>query len=323
MNYFNHTGKMFNKIAHSREILLKNNYFCSRSPYTMNEINLKADPSHPYISRLSAIQEQDVVVIDNIPGPPLVGDAYIASNCLIIVCHQGQIINVDNDEYALKAHDISILLPDQIAIPQRVTDDFRATNVAISRSFYDELRLCYPYTRCAALFRRRPPCKLTENQFSTALDLVNTIRSVSKSKSIHRREMLIPLLCILLNMLGEFHVANYPDEEKGKESLFSMFYENIILHYRESRELTFYARLHHLSPKRFATRIKDETGISATTWINNYTIIQAKMLLDSRKEMNIQQISFYLGFSEQASFARFFKANTGITPTEYREKAER
>lgn len=282
--------------------------------------NATIDLSHPYIRQLDAIKEHDVVVIDNIPAPPLVGQAYIASNCLIIVCHQGRIINDHSNEYALQAHDISILLPDQIAIPQRVTDDFRATNVAVSRAFFEQLRLRFPYSRSAALFRRRPPCHLNEQQFATCLDLVNSIRNISLSESPHRREMLMQLLCVLLNMLGEYHVANYPDEEAGKESLFSRFYENIILHYRESREMAYYAKLQHLTSKHFASVIKTETGISATEWITQYVVIQAKMLLDARQDMTVQQISFYLGFSEQASFSRFFKANTGLTPTEYREK---
>ncbi|MCR4603543.1 MAG: helix-turn-helix domain-containing protein [Prevotella sp.] len=286
----------------------------------MRKEQKNVNPSHPYIQQLDAIREKDVVVIDDIPSPPLVGEAYITDNCLIIVCQQGEIINVDNDEYALRAHDISILLPDQIAIPQRVTADFRATNVALSRHFYEQMRVSYPYTRCVAHFRRRPPCRLSESQFAEALSLVNAIRSISRSDSIYRHEMLMHMVCILVNMLGEYHVKNYPDERKGKESVFGRFYENIILHYRESRELNYYARLHHLSAKRFAAVIKIETGINATDWITNYVIIRAKMMLDSRKEMTIQQISYYLGFSEQASFSRFFKANAGMTPSEYREK---
>jgi len=286
----------------------------------MKEPKSKVDPQHPYIRQLDVIKEQDVVVIDNISAPPILGEPYISENCLIVICHQGEIINASTEEYALKSHDVSILLPDQIAIAQGVTDDFIATNVAVSRRFYEQMRVCYPYTRHVASFRRRPPCKLTEAQYVATIDVVNAIRTITKSQSIYRREMLMQMVCILINMLSEYHVENYPDERKGKGSLFGRFYESIILHYRESRELNFYARLHNLSPKRFAAVIKAETGISATDWITNYAIIQAKMLLDTRKEMTIQQISYYLGFSEQASFCRFFKANTEMTPTEYKER---
>jgi len=70
--------------------------------------------------------------------------SYIASDCLIIVCHQGQIINNQAEEFALRAHDISILLPDQIAVPQAVTADLRCTNVALSRRFFERLRHRFP-----------------------------------------------------------------------------------------------------------------------------------------------------------------------------------
>nr|MCR5712008.1 helix-turn-helix domain-containing protein [Prevotella sp.] len=66
--------------------------------------------------------------------------------------------------------------------------------------------------------------------------------------------------------------------------------------------------------------IKEETGISALKWITDYVIIQAKMLLDSHQHLTIQQISHRLGFTEQSSFSRYFKANTGMTPSEYRRK---
>lgn len=286
----------------------------------MKNTDVRVDPAHPYIRQLDAIAQKGVVVIDDIPGPPSVGEPYIASNLLIIVCHQGAIINDHAEEFALHAHDISILMPDQIAIPLSVTQDFRATNVAVSKAFYERLHQCYPYTRYSAHFRRRPPCHLTEEQFACALDLVNLIRNTSRSESKHRQEMLMQLISILLNMLGEYHVKNYPDEMAGSEVLFSRFYEAIIEHYRESREMAYYAKMLNLSAKYFSQLIKSETGTSATEWINTYVIIQAKMLLSSRKDMTVQQISYYLGFSEQASFSRFFKTNTGISPSEYRTK---
>ncbi len=277
------------------------------------------DPSHPYIQHLDDIDERDVVVIDNIPSPPLVGEAYIASNLLIIVCHQGAILNDEVPEFALRAHDVSILMPDQILLPKAITPDLRCTNIAISRRFYERLLHQYPYTRFGSFYRRRPPCLLTEQQFTSVLDAVNLIRTVSRSESQHREERLVHLLCILLSMLGEYHAANYGDEKPGRESLFSRFYELLIKHHCESHEMAFYADKCCLSPKHFSEVIRRETGISANDWISTYITICAKTLLNSRGDMTVQQISHRLGFSEQASFSRFFKANTGMTPTEYRE----
>ncbi|MCR4582352.1 MAG: helix-turn-helix domain-containing protein [Prevotella sp.] len=83
----------------------------------------------------------------------------------------------------------------------------------------------------------------------------------------------------------------------------------------------FYARLLSLTPKYFATVIKQTTGLSATQWINNYVIVQAKWMLQHEHHKTVQQIAHQLGFSEQASFSRFFKLHNGVSPTEYRELA--
>ena len=133
------------------------------------------DQQHPYIQLLHSIEQQGVVVIDNIPRPPAIGEAYIAQNLLIIVCHQGAILNPETPEYQLRARDVSVLMPDQIVLPTGVTPDLRCTNIAVSKGFYDKLIQMYPYTRRASIFRRRPPCLLTEEQFSSVLDAVNLI----------------------------------------------------------------------------------------------------------------------------------------------------
>jgi AraC-like DNA-binding protein len=75
-----------------------------------------------------------------------------------------------------------------------------------------------------------------------------------------------------------------------------------------------------LTPKYFATVIKRTTGIAASEWINRYVLIEAKWLLHHERGQSIQQIAYQLGFTEQASFSRFFKSYEGKTPKEYREQ---
>ena len=47
-------------------------------------------------------------------------------------------------------------------------------------------------------------------------------------------------------------------------------------------------------------------------------MIQAKALLLYQQRLTVQQIALRLGFADQATFSRFFKANTGLSPSEYR-----
>lgn len=286
---------------------------------------MKADlnTQHPYIQLLSTIHEKDVVVIDNVTGLPIYGDSYTAPDMLIVLCHEG-IMNVpDMPDQTFKAHDVAILLPDQIAISHQVSADYRTTLIAISRKFHDHLQHTYPYTRYAPRYRRRPVTRLTDEQYQCLLHAVEVLRALTKTKSPHRFEMLSHMTSIILNMIGEWNARNQPGNSfslSPNEQLFNRFYEAIIQHHRESHEMAFYAHICCLSPKHFSEIIKRDTGISPKEWITHFLAARAKSLLDAREDHTIQQISNLLGFSEQSSFARFFKTETGMSPREYRSR---
>ena len=82
------------------------------------------DIEHPYIRQLGAIAEQDVIVIDNVTGMPIYGEPFIASDMLIMICHQGMTWNKGMPVPTFSAHDVGILLPDQIVITQRASTDY-------------------------------------------------------------------------------------------------------------------------------------------------------------------------------------------------------
>ena len=285
-------------------------------------MEIDINPHHPYIRAAETIAKQEVMVIDNVTGTPVYGDSYIAPDMLIIICHQGTLWNKDMPDPLLGVHDIGVLLPDQIIAAKEASADYQATMIAISRRFYNRLQHSYPYTRYAPRYRRNPATHLTDKQYDSLLNAIGLLRTLTQLDSPHRPEMLTNLLSIILNVIGEYYVSNHPDNYtlSPNELLFNRFYDALIRHHSESHEMAFYAHLCCLSPKHFSEVIKRETGTSAAEWISTYITTRAKTLLDSRKDYTIQQISLKLGFTEQASFARFFKNQTGMTPSEFRDR---
>ena len=77
------------------------------------------------------------------------------------------------------------------------------------------------------------------------------------------------------------------------------------------------SRTVELSPKRLSSILKAHTGKTTRHYIQEAMIEGAKVRL-STGEATVGEIAYALGFEYTQSFSKFFKAKTGLTPTEYR-----
>ena len=102
-----------------------------------------------------------------------------------------------------------------------------------------------------------------------------------------------------------------------RERLFTRFIELLNRHGTTEHAIPFYASQLCLSPNRLSAVIKEYSGQTVMQWLNRRLVLQAKVLLRGGTDP-IGDIAFALGFDEQGSFARFFKRETGMTPTDYR-----
>lgn len=76
-----------------------------------------------------------------------------------------------------------------------------------------------------------------------------------------------------------------------------------------------------LSPNYFGDLIKQETGRTASEYIQQKIIEQAKERL-LMPATSVSEVSYGLGFQYPQHFSRVFKRATGMTPNEYRNKTE-
>lgn len=64
---------------------------------------------------------------------------------------------------------------------------------------------------------------------------------------------------------------------------------------------------------------KEKCGLSPQAKINNLKTLKAKNML-KQESMSISDIAYSLGFSTPHDFSKFFKKNTGQSPTNYRKR---
>ncbi len=68
-----------------------------------------------------------------------------------------------------------------------------------------------------------------------------------------------------------------------------------------------------LTPKHISGQIKTYSGKCALDWINDYVVLEAKMML-RYTVMTIQEISNSLNFPTQSAFGKYFKLQVGTRP---------
>ena len=289
-----------------------------------NQLISKGSEEHPINRIEKVIEEQGVIVIDEVTNMPLYGKPHISPHLVISLCKRGY-LKAEYDMRPVEFHplEISIIYPNHIILTHETSDDYLATLVVVSNSWVEEVQHRSTHLRQLE-YQKEPAFTLNEQQHEILLNAIQLLKGICLLKCPTRKSMLLGQLDVLSLLIDEYRSVQKPMSDKlsTDKQLFYHFYDAIVKHYRESHEIKYYANLLCLSPKYFASVIKQATGISASEWINNYIIVQAKSLLSTQTDLSIQKLSEELGFPEQSSFSRFFKHHTGLSPTEYRERIE-
>ncbi len=125
---------------------------------------------------------------------------------------------------------------------------------------------------------------------------------------------LLELMDIQMKMGGTRQI-----KKTRKEELMAQFIISVSRHFKEHREVSFYAEQLCISNKHLYTIVKETSGRTAGEWIENYVVLEAKVLLRTT-DLSIQEISQRLNFQNQSFFGKYFKNIVGISPTKYRKE---
>ena len=68
-------------------------------------------------------------------------------------------------------------------------------------------------------------------------------------------------------------------------------------------------------------RLKNMSGLTATTYIRNRRMLMAKRLLETTNH-SVSEIEVQCGFNTSGHFSRVFKAETGLSPLDYRHRTQ-
>ena len=93
-------------------------------------------------------------------------------------------------------------------------------------------------------------------------------------------------------------------------------------HYREPITLSLIAEKVFLHQSYLSNLFKKETGCGLSSFITDYRLYIAKILLTETKD-KISSISEDVGFQEYSYFSQVFSRRVGMTPQKYRSFMQR
>ncbi|MBR1406915.1 MAG: helix-turn-helix transcriptional regulator [Bacteroidales bacterium] len=102
-----------------------------------------------------------------------------------------------------------------------------------------------------------------------------------------------------------------------RNSLSNTFLDRVFDRSRPIGTVSSHAAALQVSPNYLNRCVKAHTGRSAREWIDISRLGLAQQLL-RRKDLAIIDIATQVGLEDQSYFSRFFKRQTGMTPSEYR-----
>ena len=152
--------------------------------------------------------------------------------------------------------------------------------------------------------------------------LIDLLKDRITSKiHLKRDEQIIELLfqSFLIQLISNFEAVAKENNSINKNDLIYRFLIMLPNHFKENREVNYYADKLFVNPKYLTQVLTKKTGRSARDYITQIVLMEAKVLLDNPGN-SIKDIAEELNFSDQFHFTHFFKKYIGMTPTEYRKK---
>ncbi len=273
---------------------------------------------------LQSVEQSDILIVREMPRFFGYNEDFVFPHIILTLILSGS-ARAMYDMQVITHHknDMTIILPGHIMHPLDCTDDFAYTMLFISPKMLDDLRF-QTFSHDHEKFNYAPICSLTDEQAAHLLaivDQLSIIASHTEEELPHRYQTLLAQLAVGYEFLNYYRRDQDRQWAENRHTdILNRFCDLVVKHYRESREVKYYAHLLNLTPKHLSKVIRMTTnGLSPVKWIEQYVVAQAKRLIETRATPTLQETAYLLGFSEPTSFYRFFKRVAGVTAKQYRD----
>lgn len=284
-----------------------------------------APPNSYLTSRLREVEQSGIMVDRYEPAFPVsfCERELILPNYYLLLTHQGSTrVLYDMQEKTLKANTIVLVMPGHLIRFVDRTDDLVFSRLVIKPELFNEM-LSLTYSHDVNKFHSRPGYILTDEQVDKLmkiLEILETIARHDEQELPQRHQLLLTQLTVGYEFINYYRSEQDKNQaDSSRTELLNRFCDLVVAHFRESREVKFYAEMLHLHPYHLTRAIREASGgQSPAQWIEQYVVTLAKKMIETHPNQSLKQTAYQLGFTEPTSFYRYFKHATGMTAKDYR-----
>ena len=250
---------------------------------------------------------------------------YRIHTTFLSICKSGYcILEVNTIRYVLCAGKAISPRIDDIFQIIEVSDDFHASCIAISKNLSERNHYKVENINSYSIqLGENRLLELTQEEYRQLNLSCDYFKEKFYSEYDDTTKLKILENLIILHFYEEYEYSKKIMEESNMnssrtQSLFDQFTSLVIREHRKEHSLKYYANRLFISPKYLSVVTNSICGKGAKQWIDEYIILDAKVLLKST-DLTIQQISDELNFSDSTFFGKFFKRIEKMTPNKYRK----
>lgn len=243
---------------------------------------------------------------------------------LLLVFEGSCEISIDYVRYKLDANTFATIMPTHVVQFLTLNSTLRGRLLVVSRSFLEQTTSGQHSPNVHYMYVRKNPCiVLTKEEIDLLAEGMQQIR-----QKIRNRTHLLQRDRLQNALAGYFlDIASIMMRKRGlvgppalsrKEELLDKFLQLLFEHVKEEHGVAYYAEQLLITPQYLSLVLKELTGKPANKWIDEVLTGEAKILLKS-PQITVQKVADLLHFSDQSTFGKFFKKQTGLSPMEYRK----
>lgn len=242
----------------------------------------------------------------------------------LILCTRGcRTLQINFAEYALCPGSLALLYPKSMWREIDTSDDFEACYFAIKGTSAQEWNTFLDLDTIfsiSAYISKHPYTVLSPHETQVIEEYLHLLQSryeAQASATIMR--FLLSALTLELNTIFTQREKSDTSRLSRQEDILWKFLALLKQYHKEERTVNFYADKLCISPKHLSSVIKQMSHKTAHEIIADFVTISAKRMLKTTT-LSIQEISDELNFANQSFFGKFFKQNTGQSPSSYRKQ---